>query len=126
MGVTSFVIKGVVVSSLIWGGCSYLNRRVESLDDKIKKVEFTEEERKSVRFVVKQNPRLVANSIRVALEEGYGGDILKEVPRKTIVRALNESLTLEEKLYVVKGFATYEIGKVCDKIYEKLNGRYGK
>lgn len=125
MGLTEYVLKSVLVTALMWGGCSYLDRKVDSIDKKIE-YNIPEDEKKSIRLVLKENPKLIVNSVRVALDEGYVKEIVKEIPRKKLVEQLNEGLTLGEKLYVVKEFADYELVRACNGVYDTIERRVRK
>lgn len=125
MGLVGKLVSTALVSLAVIGGCRYMDRRVESIDNKIEagNKTLTEEEKNMIRAVIYRDPRIMANSIRIAMEDGRLAEPLRQVPRRQIARTLNEGLGTGDKIYLTLEFGKYELNKLFDVVYDEVDRR---
>jgi len=119
MGLRKWILRSAVLGAVFWMGCHYLDKKVETIDKRLEH-RLSDEERAKIRYMVKENPRLAVDSIKVILDESNVTDVMKEIPREKVVDGMKRSLSLEEKLYVVKEFAGYEFRRACNFLYNTI------
>lgn len=125
MGLAGKIVSAALVSLAVVGGCRYMERRVESIDSRIEagNKTLTEEEKQRLRAIIYSNPAIMANSFRIAMEDGRLTEPLRQVPRKQIARTLNESLGTGDKIYLTLEFGKYELNKLFDVVYDEVDRR---